>query len=120
MDLKQNGCMAFPEVYWSPDREGHEVWGIDQLRDYLEWWGYELCDVDVYINGRIAEWRSFHYDVLANVHKACGFDPESDEVAKFLGLPLMEPFVLSEERVPHHHRIVRSYHTISVALFCLI
>lgn len=43
-------------------------------------------------------WQRFHYDVLADVHKTCGFTPESDEVTKFLNFPLMDPFKMREEQ----------------------
>ncbi|EIM81914.1 uncharacterized protein STEHIDRAFT_114599 [Stereum hirsutum FP-91666 SS1] len=62
----------------------------------------------MYIMGSTARWKRFHYDVLADVHKACGFTPESDEVAKFLGFPLIEPFKMREEQLPHYNNFVPS------------
>ncbi|KAJ7573229.1 hypothetical protein C8J56DRAFT_904005 [Mycena floridula] len=34
-------------------------------------------------------WRI--YPILWDIHKACGFDPESTEMAEYLGYPLLEP-----------------------------
>ncbi|KAJ7574708.1 hypothetical protein C8J56DRAFT_463922 [Mycena floridula] len=44
---------------------------------------------------RLQWWRQI-YTILWDIHKACGFDPESTEMAEYLGYPLLQPIADSE------------------------
>ncbi|KAJ7582181.1 hypothetical protein C8J56DRAFT_1100581 [Mycena floridula] len=67
--------------YWSTDPEGQILVSNTEIEDHFNLYIYT---------------RSYHipqqiYTILWDIHKACGFDPESTEMAEYLEYPLLEP-----------------------------
>ncbi|KAJ7599990.1 hypothetical protein C8J56DRAFT_1072715 [Mycena floridula] len=74
--------------WWSTDPEGQipistaVVEGASGFNCYICTWSYEIPQQI--------------YPILWDIHKACGFDPESTEMAEYLGYPLLEPKIDSD------------------------
>jgi hypothetical protein len=72
----------FPQFYWSDDPTGLDPQA--KMR-------YSHLDTPVVTAmARYTSWKFHHYDVLRQLHTVCGFDPESDAVARYLGIPDFE------------------------------
>ncbi|KAJ7574704.1 hypothetical protein C8J56DRAFT_1172610 [Mycena floridula] len=74
--------------WWSTDPEGQisvsttVVEGASDIR-------FHVFPISYHIPQQI-------YTILWDIHKACGFDPESTEMAEYLGYPLLQPIADSE------------------------
>lgn len=80
----EQGFVCFPQAYWSQDPLGREPLASPEC------FGLGEPRVCAYIHGYY--WKPYHYHVLLEFHRNLGFDPESDEVARYLGVPLAIPY----------------------------
>ncbi|KAJ7575458.1 hypothetical protein C8J56DRAFT_901075 [Mycena floridula] len=74
--------------YWSIDPEGQILISSTETEDHLNiridiyTWSYQIPQ-QIYL-------------ILWDIHKACGFDPDSIEMAEYLGYPLFESRILAD------------------------
>ncbi|KAJ7018580.1 hypothetical protein C8F04DRAFT_1151066 [Mycena alexandri] len=76
----------FPEcvAYWSPD-----PWGLQRLSvESAQSLGFPSRVLSVHLSGH--RWDNAVYAGLRQFHLGRGFDPESQEVARYLGIPLYQ------------------------------
>ncbi|KAJ7587711.1 hypothetical protein C8J56DRAFT_890606 [Mycena floridula] len=69
-------------IYWSRDEEGQHVIEDSSIQEAfgitIDWnWETPVCHIPPQF-----------YQILQTIHKGCGFDPYSTQVAEYLGLPL--------------------------------
>ncbi|KAJ7679557.1 hypothetical protein DFH06DRAFT_1316461 [Mycena polygramma] len=74
----------YGDAYWSLDESGIERLSLKEAQDL----GFPYVTVCTYIG--CSSWDERVYDGLRQVHLAKGFDPESQEVARHLGMPLYQ------------------------------
>ncbi|PFH50180.1 hypothetical protein AMATHDRAFT_4186 [Amanita thiersii Skay4041] len=69
------------EAYWATDPAG-----LDKLSaTEMSLLGLELPSLSIELYA--AHWTSAYYEALRIFHHVCGFDPDSNDVARYLGLP---------------------------------
>ncbi|KIL59249.1 hypothetical protein M378DRAFT_169515, partial [Amanita muscaria Koide BX008] len=79
-DLDSNGEI---ETYWSTNAEG-----LDQMSPtMMTLVGLRKPSVSMELHA--VHWSSSYYEALRVFHRACGFDPMSNDVADFLKLPIV-------------------------------
>lgn len=88
-DLKL-GVLHIPGMYWASDKDGRKRWSPEELEDYLDYWDLSPDDLRLHVYGESCSLSPHHYDALRTIHIGCGFDPDSDDVAKALGYPILE------------------------------
>lgn len=95
-------------AYWSLDPEGLEVLSTKDA----ERLGFPPFQFITRV--RVVYWDASVYAGLRQFHQAKGFDPDNQEVAIHLRLPL---FQLSMDATRHSHMVSRSYHRASYFMF---
>ncbi|KAJ7582240.1 hypothetical protein C8J56DRAFT_245473 [Mycena floridula] len=73
--------------WWSADSEGQTTISATEIEDTF----------DISLDIKIYMWE-YHipqqiYPILWDIHKACGFNPDSTEMAEYLEYPLLEPIL---------------------------
>lgn len=89
VDLKQR-FIHTPAMYWTSDRAGKKRLSPKQLEEYLDHWELSPEDLRIHVDFCGEYLTQMHYDALREIHVALGFDPDSNEMAKALGLPILE------------------------------
>ncbi|KAJ7580555.1 hypothetical protein C8J56DRAFT_1058203 [Mycena floridula] len=82
------------DTWWSTDLKGQAVIPTTKIEDAFN----ISLDIKIYM-------PEYHipqqiYSILWDIHKACGFNPESTEIAEYLGYPLLEPVLEPNVAVP--------------------
>ncbi|KAJ7587504.1 hypothetical protein C8J56DRAFT_942018 [Mycena floridula] len=79
------------EVSWSTDDKGHDI--------IPDWLIRQTFGITVSVHGHSAMnmLPPQLYPLLRDIHSACGFDPESTQMAEYLGIPLLHPSTWSSE-----------------------
>ncbi|KAJ7591770.1 hypothetical protein C8J56DRAFT_931695 [Mycena floridula] len=72
-------------THWSTDIAGIQIIPKVAIEDAF--------DVDLHITSQVVSYKipQFIYPLLREIHAGCGFDPDSTEMADYLGYPLLEP-----------------------------
>ncbi|KAJ7587621.1 hypothetical protein C8J56DRAFT_1026415 [Mycena floridula] len=70
-------------IYWSQDEAGQNI--IEDLLIQAAFGITVHCDWETYLYDIPPQ----YYEILRTIHEACGFDPYSTQVAKYIGLPLV-------------------------------
>ncbi|KAJ7735460.1 hypothetical protein B0H16DRAFT_1245944, partial [Mycena metata] len=84
--------------YWSLDPEGIEVLSTEEV----ERLGFPPFRLATEI--KIMSWDAGVYAGLRKFHQAKGFDPDSQDIARYLGYPLyVSPFTHSELPLQVNH-----------------
>ncbi|KAJ7582041.1 hypothetical protein C8J56DRAFT_1168107 [Mycena floridula] len=79
-----------PKSHWSIDPEGLDEIDKDEVEDASgENWTADIYWENIEIPPQM-------YPIFREIHEGCGFDPDSIEMAEYLGYPLLDPV---EERV---------------------
>lgn len=89
VDLKQR-IIHTPAIYWASDAAGKKRLSLKQLEDYLDQWDLSPGDLHLQCHLITGRFDGIIYDALREIHDAFGFDPDSDEIAKALELPILE------------------------------
>ncbi|EIM85294.1 uncharacterized protein STEHIDRAFT_111899 [Stereum hirsutum FP-91666 SS1] len=82
--------LTTPELYWASDPEGVVRWTEEELTEYLAAWDLQTSDLILKAWYRSYCWDKEDLDALREAHQLCGLDPDSDEIAKALGHPILE------------------------------
>lgn len=92
VDLRKDGTttLTVPEIYWSSDPNGRARWSAEELGRYLDAWDLKPSDLTIEPGMTLSFWTPSHLSALHQMHKSCGFDPDSDEMAKAMGFPILE------------------------------
>jgi hypothetical protein len=84
VEVDCKGVIRNPTAHWAEDLSGTSPLSSDIMAEL------GLPEPSITTYRMCCRWRTRHYQALRELHQACGFDPDSDEVARFLGLPLAE------------------------------
>lgn len=79
-----------PAMYWASDKVGRKRLSPEQLAKYLDQFHLSPEDLHLHMHFVIRYFSPTLYDALRKIHTACGFDPDTNEIAKALGLPILE------------------------------
>lgn len=82
--------LTVSEMYWSSDPTGRVRWTEEELGQYLAAWDLQTDDLRLRACCTSYGWEKEHLDVLREAHQLFGFNPDSDEMAKALGYPILE------------------------------
>ncbi|KIJ34786.1 hypothetical protein M422DRAFT_51844 [Sphaerobolus stellatus SS14] len=80
-------------LYWSLDSTGSEKFGPSQLPSF----GLTSNSISTWKTLIVFSLDAKDFNVVWNIHEKLGLDPESDQAAHTLGLPLMEFYGLDDE-----------------------
>lgn len=81
----------FPGMFWAWDPEGDQRLSDEEVDMHLAQFGSTLQDLTLNAYCRYsAKWKQYHYDVIREVHERLGFNPDTREVAEFMGYPPIE------------------------------
>jgi len=83
LEVHDQGTAPFPEAFWSTSALGDQCLSETMMSE----WGLEMPEISLSVGGY--SWYARHFESLRDVHRACGFDPLSDEVVHFVGVPLV-------------------------------
>lgn len=89
LDLN-SGIFGLPCIYIASDQAGRKRWSREQYKSYLEYWDLTPEHLILTAHVKASSWSTHHYDALREVHAACGFDPDGDEIRKALGYPILQ------------------------------
>lgn len=91
LDLR-TGSFTITDIYWAPDISGRNRWTEEQLRGYLAHWDLSVNDLELDTFYEVGVWLAgYHCEVLKSAHQVpCGFEPYSDDAARFMGPPLLD------------------------------
>lgn len=90
VEFDTDGQVTLPDIYWSSDSSGRARWTPEELNSYLEMWELDEGDLVLDTVYHLAGWGYMNCRVLYLVHRSCGFEPESDEAARFMDFPLLD------------------------------
>lgn len=95
--------VTFPDTYWSIDQNGKPENRLPPA--VLETLGVDASIISLDLITSVQRWTPYHFDALRDIQKACGFEPGSDEAARFLGFPsaMFERFDQGEFTMPFRH-----------------
>lgn len=80
--------VCLPGMFWAWDHEGNHRLTDDEVDMYLGDVGLTSQDLSLSIHCyKSARWEQYHYSLLREVHQRVGFNPDTREVAEFLGYP---------------------------------
>ncbi|KAJ7582237.1 hypothetical protein C8J56DRAFT_1029088 [Mycena floridula] len=81
--------------WWSTDLEGQTVISGTEIEDAFNIsWDIMIEMYEYLIPQQI-------YSIIWDIHKACGFNPDTTEMAQYLGYPLLEPVLESIHSDPY-------------------
>lgn len=75
---------TYPDAYWSLDPEGKERMAPSTTLKF------GLKRPDMFIRSWGCTFSSSQFAAVHDFHQICGFNPETSDVARFLGLPLVQ------------------------------
>lgn len=92
VDLYNDGTprLTVPKIFWSSDPNGRTRWSAEELEWYLDAWDLKPRDLKMETKTLLSYWPLSHLRALRQMHKSCGSDPDSDEMAKAMGFPILE------------------------------
>lgn len=83
--------VSFPEIFWALDPEGSQRLTDEEVDMYLAQIGLKLQDITLEVHyPYYSKWEQYHYDIVREVHQRLGFNPDTREVAEFMGYPPIE------------------------------
>ncbi|KAF8637121.1 hypothetical protein AX17_003025 [Amanita inopinata Kibby_2008] len=80
--IKNIGSNGLIESYWSTDPEGSQVMTLTETSLL----GLQKPSLSMELHA--AHWSAGYYEALRLFHRTCGFDPDSNDIAHFLRLPI--------------------------------
>lgn len=86
-EVNDQGRIHLPGIFWSFDRGGEKKLTTTELEAYLGY--FDLSprrDPFLFVCYVMISWPWWVYESIRHIQKACGFDPESDDLAKYLGV----------------------------------
>ncbi|KIJ50729.1 hypothetical protein M422DRAFT_44379 [Sphaerobolus stellatus SS14] len=95
-------------LYWSLDSTGSKNLDPSQLLSF----GLTSNSITTWKTLVICQIAVERFNLIWEIHEKLGLDPESDEAARLLGLPLMEFYGLNDEGEPklprHYYRVIHT------------
>ncbi|EIM80880.1 uncharacterized protein STEHIDRAFT_172549 [Stereum hirsutum FP-91666 SS1] len=83
--------LCFPGMFWAWDPEGDQRLSDEEVDMHFAQFGSTLQDLTLKAYCQYsAKWKQYHYDLIREVHQRLGFNPDTREVAEFMGYPPIE------------------------------
>lgn len=79
--------LCWPEIFSAWDDAGERRISDDELANYLDHFELRPEDLKLRMIFYDYHWPWYVYEAIREVKEKLGFDPASDEMAKYLGLP---------------------------------
>lgn len=92
-EVNEEGIARRPRAYWSFNPLGGKNVAGDFVVDEMSSMEIEvlrLAPPSIKMRSWGATWDKAHYDAIRQFHWLCGFNPDSRDVAEFLGLPIIQ------------------------------
>lgn len=90
LEVRCNNEIHLPAMFWALDKEGTQVLSEQEVENILDGFGVRAEDVTLRVDYYHISWNWFIYGVLRDLQVACGFNPESHDLADYLGIPHAE------------------------------
>lgn len=83
--------VCLPDMFWAWDLEGNQRLTKEEMDLYLAQFDLTVQDLTLgVLLSNFTRWEQHQYDTIREVHERLGFNPDSREVADFLGYPPVE------------------------------
>lgn len=89
LEVDSSGAFQFPEMFWASDRQGTQRWSDDETDERLLDLGL-MNAIELKVENNEYSWDWFVYDAIRDLQKMRGFNPNTTELADYLGLPHLE------------------------------
>lgn len=89
--LDKDGIAKQPASYWSFNPLGGEIVKDEFIIDQMSSTEMDVLELPLphfLMRSWGVTWDKSHYESVREFHALCGFDPDTRQVAEFLGLPL--------------------------------
>lgn len=87
VEFDEQGYILPPEFFWTPDVTGQRRWSVDETEGYLADFDFSLKVPRWSVQYWEVSWPWYVYDMIRDVQIRYGFDPASNDFAKYLGIP---------------------------------